>query len=68
MTRPSMSPVAVPKVLLVEDDPGDVFLVRELLAEVASPIELTVADSVAEAVRSGYLAAADCVLLDLQLP
>ncbi|MDT7665293.1 MAG: hypothetical protein QOD04_4849 [Pseudonocardiales bacterium] len=68
MTRPSMSPVAVPKVLLVEDDPGDVFLVRELLAEVASPIELTVADSVAEAARSGYLAAADCVLLDLQLP
>jgi serine phosphatase RsbU (regulator of sigma subunit) len=55
-------------VLLVEDDPGDVFLVRELLAEVDSPIVLTVAESVAAAVSSGQLAAADCVLLDLQLP
>jgi serine phosphatase RsbU (regulator of sigma subunit) len=55
-------------VLLVEDDPADVFMVRELLAEVDSPIELTVADSVADAVRSGRLTSIDCVLLDLQLP
>jgi len=55
-------------VLLVEDDPGDVFLVRELLAEVDSPIVLTVAESVAAAVSSGLLATADCVLLDLRLP
>lgn len=68
MTRPSEHPSAGPRVLLVEDDPGDVFLVRELLADVDPPIELTVADTVAEAVRSGSLAAADCVLLDLQLP
>ena len=62
-------PSTVPRrVLLVEDDPGDVFLVRELLAEVGSPIELSVADSVAAAVSSGQLAVADCVLLDLQLP
>jgi serine phosphatase RsbU (regulator of sigma subunit) len=53
-------------VLLVEDDPGDVFLVRELLAEVSAPIELTVADSVADAIAR--LAGIDCVLLDLQLP
>ena len=68
MSRPSEHPSAVPRVLLVEDDPGDVFLVRELLAEVDARIELTVAGTVAEAVRSGQLAAADCVLLDLQLP
>jgi len=55
-------------VLLVEDDPGDVLLVREMLAEVDAPIELTVADTVADAVGSGRLATADCVLLDLQLP
>jgi CheY-like chemotaxis protein len=59
---------AAPRVLLVEDDPGDAFLVRELLAEANSPIELTVVASVAEAINSGALAAADCVLLDLQLP
>jgi serine phosphatase RsbU (regulator of sigma subunit) len=59
---------AAPRVLLVEDDPGDVFLVRELLAEVDSPIELTVVDSVAEAINTGALVSADCVLLDLQLP
>lgn len=58
----------VPRVLLVEDDPGDVFLVRELLAEVDTRIELSVATSVAEAVDSGELATADCVLLDLGLP
>jgi serine phosphatase RsbU (regulator of sigma subunit) len=58
----------MPRVLLVEDDPGDVFLVRELLAEVDAPVELTVATSVADAVNSGRLAAADCVLLDLGLP
>lgn len=56
------------RVLLVEDDPGDVFLVRELLDEVGSPIELQVADTVADAINSGWLASVDCVLLDLQLP
>lgn len=68
MSRPSKSPPPPRRVLLVEDDPGDAFLVRELLAEVNSPIELTVAESVAEAVRLGQLASVDCVLLDLQLP
>ena len=33
------------RVLLVEDDAGDVFLVRELLAEVDPDVELTVAES-----------------------
>jgi serine phosphatase RsbU (regulator of sigma subunit) len=54
------------RVLLVEDDDADTFLVKELLAEAAAPVELTVATSVAEA--RGRVAGADCVLLDLGLP
>ncbi len=54
------------RVLLVEDDPGDAFLVREQLAEVDPDLELTVAESVPGAIA--LLAAADCVLLDLNLP
>jgi serine phosphatase RsbU (regulator of sigma subunit) len=55
-------------VLLVEDDPGDVFLVRELLAEVDPAVCLTVAESVDEVLANGLLGPADCVLLDLNLP
>jgi serine phosphatase RsbU (regulator of sigma subunit) len=55
-------------VLLVEDDPADVFLVRELLAEVDPEVEVTVAQSVAEVTSSGALGRCDCVLLDLNLP
>jgi serine phosphatase RsbU (regulator of sigma subunit) len=53
-------------VLLVEDDLGDAFLVRELLAEVAAPVDVTVAPTIAEA--KAQLARFDCVLLDLELP
>jgi serine phosphatase RsbU (regulator of sigma subunit) len=56
------------RVLLVEDDDGDAFLVRELLAEVDPGVELTVAESVDRVVRSGELERYDCVLLDLNLP
>lgn len=56
------------RVLLVEDDPGDVFLVQELLAEVDPALEVVVADSVAEVLRSDLLRRSDCVLLDLNLP
>ncbi|MDN5747674.1 MAG: fused response regulator/phosphatase [Pseudonocardia sp.] len=55
-------------VLLVEDDPGDVVLVQELLAEVEPDLRLTVAQSVAEVVDEGLLAGCHCVLLDLNLP
>lgn len=55
-------------VLLVEDDPGDAFLVGELLAEVAPDLGVTVVTSVEEAVRGRHLEGSDCVLLDLGLP
>jgi serine phosphatase RsbU (regulator of sigma subunit) len=56
------------RVLLVEDDDGDAFLVRELLAEVDPDVELTVVQSVDEVLRRGELERSDCVLLDLNLP
>ena len=54
-------------VLLVEDDEGDAFLVRELLIDAGSHVELLRARSVSEAsaVLPGDV---DCVLLDLGLP
>ncbi len=54
--------------LLVEDDPGDVFLVRELLAEIDPDLQLTVAGSLTETLDRRLLAGCDCVLLDLNLP
>ncbi len=54
------------RVLLVEDDEQDAFLVQELLAEVKAPVDLTIAHTIAEA-QAG-IAVADCVLLDLGLP
>lgn len=55
-------------VLLVEDDPGDAFLVGELLAEVEPELRLSVATSLAEVVDGGLLSGPECVLLDLNLP
>lgn len=66
MSRPR--PIAALSVLLVEDDPGDVFLVRELLAEVDPDIRLTVAESLPEVIDGALLDGVDCVLLDLNLP
>ena len=54
------------RVLLVEDDPADAFLVRELLDDVHAPVELDIATSMADA--RTRLAGIDCVLLDLGLP
>jgi serine phosphatase RsbU (regulator of sigma subunit) len=53
-------------VLLVEDDPGDAFLVGELLAEVEPDLRLTVVATIADALAT--LAECECVLLDLNLP
>jgi CheY-like chemotaxis protein len=54
------------RVLLVEDDPGDAFLVGELLDEAEAPVALRVTASMAEALAQ--LDRVDCVLLDLNLP
>jgi serine phosphatase RsbU (regulator of sigma subunit) len=54
------------RVLLVEDDEGDAFLVRELLHEAAAPFDLTVASSLRDARR--MLRGIQCILLDLGLP
>ena len=54
------------RVLLVEDDPGDAFLVQELLAEAGAPIDLEIAGDMASA--RPRLGTVHCVLLDLGLP
>jgi serine phosphatase RsbU (regulator of sigma subunit) len=54
------------RVLLVEDDEGDAFLVRELLSEAEAPFDLVVANSLREA--RTMLRGIQCVLLDLGLP
>nr|WP_091458577.1 fused response regulator/phosphatase [Micromonospora inyonensis] len=64
--HPTLPPGERLRVLLVEDDEGDAFLVGELLAETNSMIELLVATSLSEA-RQRVLGV-DCVLLDLGLP
>jgi serine phosphatase RsbU (regulator of sigma subunit) len=54
------------RILLVEDDEGDAFLVRELLTEAEAPFELMVANSLREA--QAMLPDIQCILLDLGLP
>lgn len=54
------------RVLLVEDDDGDAFLVSELLAETGAGIDLVVATSLNQA--RARVTGVDCVLLDLGLP
>lgn len=64
---PGVLPATAVRVLLVEDDEGDAFLVGELLLEAASDVSLTRAHSLAEAalLLPGDI---DCILLDLGLP
>jgi serine phosphatase RsbU (regulator of sigma subunit) len=54
------------RVLLIEDDDGDAFLVEELLHEVDAQITVKRARSLGEA--RGQIPGAACVLLDLGLP
>ncbi|GAA3304997.1 fused response regulator/phosphatase [Dactylosporangium vinaceum] len=54
------------RVLLVEDDPGDAFLVRELLAEADAPFDVEIAQTMREA-RARFRDV-HCILLDLGLP
>jgi serine phosphatase RsbU (regulator of sigma subunit) len=61
--RPAVEPL---RILLIEDDPGDAFLVGELLAEAEAHADLRVVETLAEALPQ--LSRVDCVLLDLGLP
>ena len=66
LRRPAPGPNERLRVLLVEDDPGDAFLVQELLTEAGAPVDLEVATDMASArVR---IDSVHCVLLDLGLP
>jgi serine phosphatase RsbU (regulator of sigma subunit) len=53
---------------LVEDDEGDAFLVKELLAEVDDTVDVFVAPSLAKALEAIAERSFDCILLDLGLP
>jgi diguanylate cyclase (GGDEF)-like protein len=62
-------PTATTKILLVEDNPGDVRLVREALTEIAKPrVELVHCETMAEAVAACSNGMPDAILLDLGLP
>ena len=63
-SRTRESPVAT-RVLLIEDDDGDAFLVEELLNETGKTFDLRRVRSLAEAKAAVQDAA--CVLLDLGL-
>jgi serine phosphatase RsbU (regulator of sigma subunit) len=56
------------RLLLVEDDEGDAFLVSELLREEDSSIVVSHVRSLGEAVEALTAEPPDCVLLDLGLP
>ncbi|MEA5569714.1 response regulator [Calothrix sp. UHCC 0171] len=57
------------KVLLIEDNPGDVFLLREFLADVSSfQFQLTPAESLRDALNCIENNKFDVILLDLSLP
>jgi serine phosphatase RsbU (regulator of sigma subunit) len=67
LARPvGTDPASRLRVLLIEDDAGDAFLVQELLIEAHAPVDLEVATSMAQA--RPLLPSVDCVLLDLGLP
>ena len=55
------------RVLLIEDDEGDAFLVRELLDEAGSNADLVWVRTLVEA-RDRFDGSFDCVLIDLGLP
>ena len=56
------------RILVVEDNPGDLRLIRELLCESEPPCEIQAADRLSEAFRILAEDEIDLVLLDLSLP
>ncbi|MCG5216734.1 SpoIIE family protein phosphatase [Streptosporangium soli] len=64
------TPAALPETLtlvLIEDDPGDAFLVEELLGEAEDPPKITWVRSLEES-RSKLSPEVHCVIVDLSLP
>jgi serine phosphatase RsbU (regulator of sigma subunit) len=64
----SAGTTAAIQLLLIEDDHGDAFLVRELLDEAEDTIDVVWAESLADAREQMALGRFDCVVLDLGLP
>ncbi|MFI6132698.1 PP2C family protein-serine/threonine phosphatase [Micromonospora sp. NPDC051141] len=62
----SASSLPAPEVLLIEDDPGDALLTRELLADSGMGARFTQASSLTGAAAAST--SPDCILLDLHLP
>lgn len=56
------------RLLLIEDDENDVFLMRELLGTSATPFVMEIADSIALALKRLEAGGIDVVLSDLSLP
>jgi signal transduction histidine kinase len=67
---PQLSDAAEVRILLIEDNPGDARLIREMLTEVthAAPPQLSRADRLAAGIAALAKDGADVVLLDLSLP
>jgi DNA-binding response OmpR family regulator len=57
-----------PEILIVEDNPGDVRLLRELFAESNTGCQVSVSETLSEAIAKLEAAVFDIVLLDLSLP
>ncbi len=66
MTADSIRPINT--VLLIEDNPGDVRLIREIFSDAAASLDLKHAGSLAEARSILQEHAVDLILLDLGLP
>ena len=56
------------KILLIEDNPGDANLVKEMLAETETLFELTHVEKLGKVVNIGRALSFDVILLDLSLP
>jgi len=66
-----MNTPSLPRVLIVEDNPGDIFLFEECVRENAPPLEILIAKEVDEGIRllSPENGPAPCLaLIDLHLP
>jgi signal transduction histidine kinase/CheY-like chemotaxis protein len=56
------------KILLIEDNPGDIIIIRELLKLSGSRFKLTIANSVTQSIDLLHSGNYDIILLDLGLP